>query len=281
MILSPDLIKLRLKKLGVGADKWLGQHFLINEEVLEVIITKAQEVVRDSDTIVEVGPGLGVLTDELIKLHHPVIAIERDPVLQEHLAEFLASPNNLSVIRGDVLDVITPDFSPADSWVVIANIPYGITSPLLRKLVSAKNPPHDIVVLVQKEAAERIVAQPGDAARGLLTVEIEAFAEAELLISVPPDAFWPEPQVDSAVLWLRKRPRPIIAPSDWPNFRRTVIAGFSSKRKQLQNSLAGGLGISTDEARRLLGKTDIASMRRAETLTIEEWWNLSQQIKQK
>lgn len=279
MILSPDHIKHRLKQLGVGADKWLGQHFLVDEEVLEIIMAKTREVVGSSDTIVEVGPGLGVLTDALVALQQPVVAIERDPVLYDNLARFLNHPSNLMVVQGDVLDVITPEYEPAKSWVVIANIPYGITSPLLRKLLSAVNPPHDIVVLVQKEAAERIVAKPGDAQRGLLTVEIETFVEAEIIHVVPPTAFWPEPEVDSAVLWLRKRPHPIIAPSEWAHVRRTVIAGFSSKRKQLQNSLAGGLGVSSGDARELLQRADIAPMRRAETLTLEEWWKLSQQIK--
>ena len=278
MILTPDLIKLRLKNLGIRTDKYLGQHFLIDTAVLESIKTTAVPLLKPQDTIVEVGPGLGVLTQELIQLPHPVLSVEKDPILAKNLGQFLGEPSNFTLVQGDILRQLdTSDFSQSlDSWMVVANIPYAITSPLLRKLVYSPNPPHHVVVLVQKEAAQRICAKPGDSARGLLTIQIEIMAESNIVQIIPPTAFWPAPEIESALLVLTVRPQPLVEAESIKAVIRTVIAGFSSKRKQLQNSLAGGLGVSNDTIKIALDKAHINPQRRAETLTLQEWVKLTE-----
>ncbi|HEY1074784.1 MAG TPA: rRNA adenine dimethyltransferase family protein [Patescibacteria group bacterium] len=313
MILTPEQIKLRLKKLGVGADKYLGQHFLIDQSVLDTIYETGQTFLCSCDTIVEVGPGLGVLTEELLNLAGGlVVAVEKDPVFATHLKPFLNVEEELQVVQGDVLQVLDRNehfpfvsevkidkgsvsivnpleikdsaLAPCEEhkanpeWVVIANIPYAITSPLLRKLVYRQNPPHDILVLVQKEAAERITAKPGDRNRGLLTVLIEVMAESTIVQNVPPHSFWPAPEVDSSLLHLKLRPQAVVPIQERKQFEKVVIAGFSQKRKQLANSLAGGLGIKTSQSRELLERAGIDPLRRAETLTLKEWQDLARSV---
>ncbi len=280
MILTPDLIKLRLKQLGIRADKFLGQHFLIDSTILKVIQETAQSFIRAEDTIVEVGPGLGVLTGELVQFPNPVIAVEKDPVFAQELARFLDHPRNLEVLPGDILQKLESEseLSTLAHWVVVANIPYAITSPLLRLLLLHPNPPHHILVLVQKEVAERVTAKPGNSARGLLTITVEVVAEAEIVQTVSPSAFWPAPEVESALLLLTRRPKSLIDPSQLASFRRVVIAGFSAKRKQLGNSLTGGLGLPAETIRSMLEQAAIDPTRRAETLTLDEWRVLAQLV---
>lgn len=276
-MLTPDLVKFRLKQLGVPADKWLGQHFLIDANVLAKIKEVSGGFVGEDDTIVEVGPGLGVLTDSLLDwFDRPVVAVEMDPVL----AQSLSPHDRLTLLQGDILDKLDRDtfFKNLETWVVVANIPYAITSPLVRKLLHRPNPPHDCLLLVQKELAERICAKPGNSDRGLLTVQVELMAEAEMVAQVPPSSFWPEPKVDSALLHLKLRPNPLVAPETMPAVLRMVTAGFSAKRKQLANSLAGGLGKSTEDVRIILKNAKIDPMRRAETLTIHEWLEIAQAV---
>lgn len=282
MILTPEQIKLRLKKLGIRSDKHLGQHFLVDQSVLDKIQEVSSGLVVSEDTILEVGPGLGVLTSQLISFPNQVIVVEKDPVFADQLARFLASPSNLKVIKGDVLDMLNqfPDSKlqiPAP-WCVIANIPYAITSPLLRKLLFRENPPHHILVLVQKELAERICAKPGDRNRGLLTVQVEIMAEAKIVASVPKSAFWPEPEVESALLLITTREKGLVNREEQKQLLRIVIAGFSAKRKQLLNSLAGGLGLKSDEVRIGMQKAGIDPARRAETLSIQEWLCLAKEF---
>jgi 16S rRNA (adenine1518-N6/adenine1519-N6)-dimethyltransferase len=277
MILTPDQIKLRLKKLGVRTDKYLGQHFLISEDVLHTIIKEAQPLVAPNDSIVEVGPGLGVLTEQLLKFGNPVWSVEKDPVFASALPSFLGDPSALHLLKGDILEVLDKKLLPTntESWVVVANIPYAITSPLLRKLVHYHVPPHHILVLVQKEAAERITAAPGSSKRGLLTIQIEIMAESQIITNVTATSFWPVPEVESTLLLLTLRPTPLVEREEIPHVIHTVIAGFSSKRKQLLNSLSGGLNQPTDVIRKALRAAQIDPQRRAETLTIDEWVRLT------
>lgn len=290
MVLSPEEIKARLKSLGISPDKYLGQHFLIDQSVLDTIKATAQTFLLPGDTILEVGPGLGVLTAELVALA-PVIAVEKDPIF----ARALPHQKNLTVIQGDILreldsNVILSEVEEsrtdnkfrsfdklrmtAQSWVVVANIPYAITSPLLRQLLYRANPPHDILVLIQKEVAERITAQPGNRERGLLTVEIEARACAKIITTVPPTAFWPEPKVESALIHLQLKPSIGLPDS----FRSVVAAGFSLKRKKLANSLSATWRQPVDEVRQRLDSLAIDPNRRAETLSLEEWQKLAQKM---
>jgi 16S rRNA (adenine1518-N6/adenine1519-N6)-dimethyltransferase len=275
MVLTPIEIHARLQRLGIRADKYLGQHFLIHQAVLEAIIVHAKTFIQPKDTLVEAGPGLGVLTQELVQFKQPVIVVEKDPLLAQKLAEFLQSPKNLTVIQGNILDTSLDELK---SWSFIANIPYAITSPLLRKLVALPNPPHDILVLVQKEAAERICAQPGDRNRGFLTVEIEVMAAANIIQFVSKTAFWPEPEVESALLHLKVREKPLIEQKEWSEVKRVVTAGFSAKRKQLGNSLNGGLALPGEIVKKALEIAQIDPTRRAETLSIDEWRRLTKEL---
>ncbi len=277
MLLTSDLIKARLNQLGIKADKHLGQHFLIDQEVLDKIQEISSEFVAPRDMVLEVGPGLGVLTSQLIANSNQVTAVEKDPVFADELAEFLGKPANLKVVKGDILDFLNQTSFTGD-WCVIANIPYAITSPLIRKLLYRENPPHHCLLLVQKELAERICAKPGNRNRGLLTVQVEITAEAEIVATVPKSSFWPQPEVESALLLLKTRKEALVNPKNQKQLMRIVIAGFSSKRKQLLNSLAGGLGKSTEEVKSILRSANIDATRRAETLTLAEWQRLAETL---
>jgi 16S rRNA (adenine1518-N6/adenine1519-N6)-dimethyltransferase len=277
MVISPDRIKSRLKQLGIRPDKYLGQHFLIDQTILDQIITTAKDFITDRDTIVEVGPGMGILTEELLKLNQKdVISVEKDPILAKSLPN-LIKDDRLKVVQGDILTELdsNPDFQSLDSWVFVANIPYAITSPLIRKLLYRNNPPHHILILVQKESAERITALPGDSRRGLLSLQVEIKAEGTIVGFVSRSSFWPSPEVKSALLLLSTREKPFIPHDEEAHFFRVVQAGFSSKRKQLANSLTGGLQRPKAEVIDRLKQAKIAPVARAEELSVEEWWRLT------
>lgn len=301
MILPKFSIELRLKELGVGTDKHLGQHFLIDESVLDVIVDAATSLAPP--LILEVGPGLGVLTEELVKIA-PTITVERDPVFAKALPDYVKD-GQLSVIRGNILEVMdtNKDFPfkfqsglyspmlqpgtytsegdahvlPATPWAVIANIPYGITSPLIRKLIELDTPPTDLVLLVQKEVAERICAPAGDSRRGLLTLMVETAGNASVVQNVPKMAFWPAPEVQSAVLHIRLAPK--MEKADREAILKLAQHAFAGKRKQLPNALAAGLHMKPTEVRALLEALHINPTHRAEALTIDEWLRLTREIK--
>jgi 16S rRNA (adenine1518-N6/adenine1519-N6)-dimethyltransferase len=277
MVLTPEQIKSRLRKLHISPDKWLGQHFLVDPAVYHLILATTRQFLSKKDTILEVGSGLGTLTDELVKLGNSVISIEKDPVLAQNLTLFLNQPKNLSIIQGDVLKElgINPVFQGFESWAVVANIPYAISSPLIRSLLYRENRPRAILVLVQKEMAERIVAKAGSSSRGVLTVETEIMARGTMIEVVPPSAFWPAPKVESALLLLTSRNKPLVPDHEIQEILKLVRSGFSGKRKQLANSLSGALQRDKAEITSVLTKTGISPERRAETLTIEEWRRLT------
>lgn len=280
MILTPETIKQTLRGLGVGADKWLGQHFLIDATVLGAMSDTAASLRRSDTTLVEIGPGLGVLTSELLALGNPLIAIEKDPVLAQALPRMVVPHDAFTVLTGDALQLLTADerFSALTDWLVVANIPYAITSPLLRQLVYHTNPPREIVVLVQKEAAERICAAPGSSKRGFLSVMLQLRTTCEIIQHVPRTAFWPQPRVESAILRLTRR-ETAYAIDDMTWFVQVLTYGFASKRKKLSNTLAAGLRCLPADITHALAKKGIDSNRRAETLTIEEWIMVSEVFK--
>ncbi len=299
---------------------------MIDQAVLDLLQDEVADFICPCAAVVEVGPGLGVLTQELVDPERydagPVLAVERDPILAQHLATFVSAPESkLQVIQADILETLdrNPDFpfvsevvagksntalrNPRDilesvsggcsmhatalqkRWMVVANIPYAITSPLVRKLFYRANPPQHAFLMVQKEAAERIVAQPGDSSRGLLSVLIQIKAGARIIRDgdkvrvIKPESFWPQPTVDSVLIHLKPHSESLVADEDMDAVTRVVIAGFSAKRKQLANSLAGGLGLSVVEAKQLLEKAAVDPTRRAETLTIEEWKTLAKLVR--
>ena len=197
------------------------------------------------------------------------MAVEFDEDLARKLpAQFPGK--NLVVIHQDILSF---DLSALPAgYKVVANVPYYITSKIVQLLMTAQNKPAIVVLLVQKEVAERIAAQPGD--MSILAISAQIFAEAELGDEVPAELFTPPPKVDSAVITLHARPAPLVSPTDEKQFFRLVKAGFSAKRKMLRSSLAGGLGITKDQAAEYLQRADIAADARAEALSIDQWLSL-------
>jgi len=273
-----------LRRFDLQARKGLGQHFLIDEEVLKLIISAAG--LTSTDVIMEIGPGLGVLTKELAGQSGWVITIELDSKLAAILKQTLASFDNVTIINEDILQ-IDPEallqeqrarfpagiISPF-SYKVVANLPYYITSPVLRHFLEASLKPQIIVVMVQKEVAEAIVAKPGQTS--MLSISVQFYGEPAIISYVPAQCFYPAPEVDSAILKINLYSQPPVEVTDRESFFSLVRAGFSAPRKQIGNSLAQGLELSKAEVLSLLGKASIMSQRRAETLTLDEWAKLLQ-----
>ena len=278
-----------LRHFDLRARKGLGQHFLVDGEVLQLIASAAE--LTPADVIVEVGPGLGVLTKELARQAGWVIAIELDDKLAALLRQTLAPFDNVTIINDDVLK-IEPEallnqpkarFPQAiNSYKVVANLPYYITSPVLRHFLEASAKPQTMIVMVQKEVAEAIVAKPGQ--MSLLSVSVQLYGEPRIISYVPAQCFYPAPEVDSAILRINLYPQPAVAVDDEDSFFSLVRAGFTAPRKQIGNSLAQGLGRAKGEVLPLLERANIASQRRAETLTLGEWvrlWRVFTRLKGK
>ncbi|MBI2850997.1 MAG: 16S rRNA (adenine(1518)-N(6)/adenine(1519)-N(6))-dimethyltransferase RsmA [Chloroflexi bacterium] len=274
-----------LRRHNLRARKGLGQHFLVDEGVLETIIATAQ--LTTDDVVVEVGPGLGVLTRELAKHAERVVAIEIDDKLAAILRDSLKEIRNVTIINQDVLKIDPPALlkelkaespdkygMPYDNrhYKLVANLPYYITSPVLRHFLETTAKPELMVVMVQKEVAEEIAAKPGR--MSLLSIGIQLYGAPEIVARVPAESFYPAPAVDSSVLKVTPYSHPPVEISDREGFFELARAGFSAARKQLANSLANGLGVSKEETLALLAKAEIDPQRRAETLSLEEWARL-------
>ena len=266
-----------LRRFGLKARKGLGQHFLIDGEVLEAILATAG--LTPTDTVIEVGPGLGIMTAELARRAGWVIAIELDNKLADILRKTL-SYDNVVILNEDVLGTDpaallqgrAPDFPAAlRPYKVVANLPYYITSPVLRHFLGASVKPEVMVVMVQKEVAEAIAAGPGK--RSLLSISVQFYGKPSIVARVPAASFYPAPEVDSAVVKIDVYPRPPVA-VDEEGFFRLVRAGFAAARKQVANSLAQGLKLPKAEVLALLEKANIDPQRRAETFTLAEWATL-------
>lgn len=250
-----------------GPNKSLGQHWLHDRLVLEHIADCAD--VQAGDTVCEIGPGLGTLTSELLRRADKVIAVEFDAELARKLPGQFPG-KNLEVKSEDILQF---DLSTLPAGCkVVANVPYYITSKIVQKLMTADNKPSVAVLLVQKEVAERIAAEPGD--MSILAISAQVYAEAWLGDIVPAELFTPPPKVDSQVVILQTRERPLVNAQDEKAFFRMVKAGFSAKRKKLRSSLSGGLGISKQEAELLLRSANISPDARAEDLAVADWLHL-------
>jgi 16S rRNA (adenine1518-N6/adenine1519-N6)-dimethyltransferase len=254
----------RLRALGLRPRRNLSQSFLEDTRVAASIV-RAAGLDRDRSEVLEVGPGLGILTERLVRAARRVVAIELDATLAQAVRDLGTA--NLEVLTADVLrtDVHALFDGP---FVVVANLPYHITSPALRHLLEAR--PERLVVMTQLEVAERITAQPGQLSA--LAVAIQAQANVQLISRVPSAAFFPKPKVDSAVLLLEPLAEPMLA--DMPAFVSLVQAGFKQRRKQLGNSLAEGLHIDKAAAIDLLDKAAIEPSRRPQQLTLDDWVRL-------
>lgn len=258
----------------------LGQHFLIDKDVLADIIRYS--AIKEGEKVLEVGPGKGVLTAELLKKGAKVTAVEIDSDLVEILRKKLGNNKNLKIINQDVLDfILVSHLASPDK--LIGNIPYQITSPLLRKIFKLDNPPELIILMVQKEVAERICAKPGDSRRGFLSVVVQYYAKPEIIRIVPKESFYPVPKVESAIIRIATSKQQTANSRQLEAESRklfTIVqAGFSQKRKKLRNSLAGGLQVEPKKMDKLLQKIGIDSNLRAEDLEIEEWIEIGNKIK--
>ena len=249
-------------------NKSLGQHWLRDRTILATIADAAE--LTPSDTVLEIGPGLGTLTSEILRQTDKVIAVEYDGELARKLPGQFPG-KDLTVINEDIL-TFDLDSLPAD-YKVVANVPYYITSKIIERLMTAHNKPSIAVLLVQKEVAERIAARPGD--MSILAVSAQLYAEASLGALVPRRFFTPPPKVDSQVIVLRTRTTPLVSAEDERALFRVVKAGFRAKRKKLRSSISAGLAITKPAAEELLRHANIDPELRAEDLSIDDWLRLA------
>jgi 16S rRNA (adenine1518-N6/adenine1519-N6)-dimethyltransferase len=256
-----------LDQYGIAPKKSLGQNFLHDPNLLQKIVATAE--LRPNDTALEIGPGTGTLTVLLAQAARRVIAIEVDERLKPVLDRALESYSNVWVIYQDVLTVDIPMLVRPDDYVVVANLPYYITSAILRHLLENDHPPRRLVLTVQMEVAERLTAQPPD--MSLLSVSVQFFGQPRIVTRLKPGVFWPRPDVDSAVVRIDTYDRPPVDVPDSKTFFRVARAGFGQKRKQLKNSISSGLGLNAEATNALFEAAGIDPRRRAETLSLDEW----------
>lgn len=268
--IPPLSVSFLLKKYGLRPHKGLGQNFLQDPIALEKIVAAAE--IQPTDTVLEIGPGLGSLTRYLAASAKEVIAVELDQHLLPPLKAVLAPYSNVRIIQGDILELDASTFMEAKEYIVAANIPYYITSAVIRHLLESASKPKRIVLTIQKEVARRICEGPGD--MSLLALSVQVYGKPRIAAHIPAGAFHPSPNVDSAVLVIEIYPSPRIPQEVLDCFFRLIKAGFGQKRKTLRNSLSAGLSISTANSAELLSRAGIDPMRRAETLSIEEWQRL-------
>ena len=281
-------IKALLRQYGVHPRRSLGQNFLVDEKALARIVEAAE--LTTEDWVLEVGAGLGTLTRALAEAAGQVVAVEIDPRLVAILRQSLADFPNVHLVEGDIFafrleDLFAPlrpsgqpsgELPPPLSYKVVANIPYFITSPLLRYLMEAPHKPTLMVLTLQRDVAERITARPGRMSS--LAVAVQFYGEPEIIARLKPGTFYPPPKVESAVVRVRAHRQPIVEVADVRFFFRVVQAGFSQRRKQLRNALSGGLARPKEEIETALHQAGIDPRRRAETLSLEEWTSISQAL---
>ncbi len=293
-----------LRRAGIDPKKSLGQNFLVEEAYLDRIVAVAD--LSAGDTVLEVGPGLGTLTARLAAQADCVVAVELDDRLVPLLRAEFALSDNVHIVHGDILELAPgeligecglrnadyahdggstnnpqSELPNPQSYTLVANLPYYITSAVVRHVLEATPQPNRAVVMVQAEVAERICAEPGN--MSILSVAVQFYAEPSIAFRVPASAFYPMPKVDSAVLQLAVRPHPALAgvQIDTQKFFALVRAGFGQKRKQLRNSLSAGLHKPKEEIDTALAASGIDASRRAQTLSIAEWVALCQVMEDK
>lgn len=263
-----------LKRYGLHAHKGLGQNFLQDPAALETIVSAAG--LQPEDNVLEIGPGLGSLTRYLAVAAREVVAVELDKNLLAPLKTVLVPYANVRVVAGDILELSPKDLALAQDYLVVANVPYYITSAVIRHLLENEPKPRRVVLTVQNEVAKRVCARPGD--MNLLALSVQVYGKPHIAAHIPAGAFFPVPRVDSAVLVVDIYASPLIRAHLIDSFFRLSKAGFNQKRKTLRNSLASGLHISPPQAAELLTRAAIDPRRRAETLSIQEWERLAENM---
>lgn len=272
MILKQLNIYPLLKKYGIKPKKSLGQNFLIEPAGLNKVIEAAELTVEDE--VLEIGAGLGSLTYLLAQSVRQVVAVEIDRAMLPPLREALAEFDNVRIVEGDILALHPDDLMQQQNYVVVANIPYYISSAIIRHLMNAHSKPKRVVLTVQKEVAERVLARDGK--MSLLSLSVQIFGQVSLAGVIPAGSFLPAPDVDSAVLRIDLYPEPLVLLEQQVAFFKLAHAGFGQKRKTLRNSLSTGLTLPSLQVEKLLSENGIDPQRRAETLTILEWKKLTE-----
>lgn len=279
-LFSPAGMTRVMKKHGFKNAHSLGQNFLTDEGVIESIIEGSG--ITEEDLVIEIGPGLGVMTAAAAERAGRVVAVEIDARLIPILKDTLSYYDNIEIIQEDILKVdlcrLIDERKPAGQARIIGNLPYYITTPILMKLLEDRVPAASFTVMMQKEVAERILAEPGNRTYGALTVAVRYYCEAEAVADAPKEVFLPRPNVDSAVIRLDRREQPTVCPMSEKVFFETVRSGFGQRRKTLQNSITGTRGITKEEAGTVLDRAGVARNRRAETLSLEEFAAVSDEI---
>lgn len=268
VIATPEVTNHILRRFKLRADKKLGQNFLIDETVVRRIV-EAAELTSD-DKVLEVGPGIGTLTQGLAESGAQVTAVELDRRLLPVLDSTLAGYDNVRIVNGDILKVDIMQEVDAEGFKVCANLPYYITTPIIFALLEKRLPMERLVAMVQKEVAERMAAKPGGRDYGALSVAIQYYTEPEIAFIVPPSSFIPAPSVDSAVIVCKRREKPPVEVCDEALFFRVVKAAFSLRRKMLSNALKN-MGISSQQCVQWLELAGIDGKRRGETLSLEDF----------
>ncbi|MBS7015524.1 MAG: 16S rRNA (adenine(1518)-N(6)/adenine(1519)-N(6))-dimethyltransferase RsmA [Veillonella sp.] len=268
VIASPEVVHYICKCFDIKMSKKLGQNFLIKRGIVDEIVHAAE--LTPGEPVLEVGPGIGTLTQGLAQSGADVTAIELDRRLLEVLDTTLASYDNVRIVHGDVLKLDVPTIMNHKPFKVVANLPYYITTPIIMSLLESKLPIERLVVMVQKEVALRMVAKPGTKDYGALSVAVQYYTEPDIVLDVPPKSFLPAPAVTSSVIRCVLRDKPPVDVIDEKLFFRVVKAGFAQRRKTFANTMKT-TGLSKDRIEELLAKANIDGQRRGETFTLQEF----------
>lgn len=275
---SPRTIRDIMDRYGFKFSKRYGQNFIIDEHVLDKIVEGAH--ITKEDAVLEIGPGIGVMTNTLCEAAGQVVSVEIDKTLMPVLSETVGHHENLHIIEGDILKIDIKDLFERHFKTkrpkLVANLPYYVTTPIIMKFLEEHIPVTDLVIMIQKEVADRILASPSTSDYGALSVAVQYFTEPSIVTRVSRGSFMPAPNVDSTVLRLKVRDKPPVKLADEAVFFMTVKDGFGKRRKTLLNALTGGfLGLTRDQANEALACSGISPQLRAETLGIEEFATLS------
>ena len=268
VIASPEVVHYICKRFDIKMSKKLGQNFLIKRGIVDEIVHAAELTV--GEPVLEVGPGIGTLTQGLAQSGADVTAIELDRRLLEVLDTTLASYDNVRIIHGDVLKLDVPTIMNHKPFKVVANLPYYITTPIIMSLLESKLPIERLVVMVQKEVALRMIAKPGTKDYGALSVAVQYYTEPDIVLDVPPKSFLPAPAVTSSVIRCVLRDKPPVDVIDEKLFFRVVKAGFAQRLKTFSNTMKT-TGLTRDRIEELLAKANIDGQRRGETFTLQEF----------
>ena len=272
VIASPEVVHYICKRFDIKMSKKLGQNFLIKRGIVDEIVHAAE--LTPGEPVLEVGPGIGTLTQGLAQSGADVTAIELDRRLLEVLDTTLASYDNVRIVHGDVLKLDVATIMNHKPFKVVANLPYYITTPIIMSLLESKLPIDRLVVMVQKEVALRMVAKPGTKDYGALSVAVQYYTEPDIVLDVPPKSFLPAPAVTSSVIRCVLRDKPPVDVIDEKLFFRVVKAGFAQRRKTFSNTMKT-TGLSRDRIEELLAKTNIDGQRRGETFTLQEFADIA------